>query len=65
MTQLILFGSDAKATGISVALIVLDLFVAVALLGCSALLVMRQQKGVRWGLLPIWVIMAAIWAWAW
>lgn len=65
MTQLLLSGSDTKAKGISIALIVLDLFVVIALLGCSALLVMRRQKGVNWRILPVWAVMAAIWAWVW
>lgn len=36
-----------------------------ALLACSAILVMRRQRGVNWRVVPIWAVMAAIWAWVW
>lgn len=65
MTQQFWTESDPKSTGISIALIVLDLFVIVGLLGSSAFLVVRRQKGVDWGILPVWAILAALWAWAW
>ncbi|KAJ5339564.1 hypothetical protein N7452_006292 [Penicillium brevicompactum] len=65
MTQQLWTESDPRSTGISIALIVLDLFVVVGFLGSSALLVARRQKGVDWDILPIWAIMAALWAWAW
>lgn len=65
MTQNLWSESDPKSTGISIALIVLDLFVVVGLVASSVFLVVRRQKGVDWDILPIWAIMAAVWAWAW
>lgn len=65
MTQSFWSESDPKSTGISIALIVLDLFVVVCLVASSVFLVVRRQKGVDWDILPIWAIMAAVWAWAW